>query len=67
MLPLTGSCTVTTDGRGFELQGRSSVFASVCDFACLPRESEALISSVSTAPRNARSTCSPRCVPATPC
>ncbi|MFJ9863807.1 5-deoxy-glucuronate isomerase [Streptomyces sp. NPDC101165] len=47
VLPLTGACTVTTDGRGFELRGRGSVFASASDFAYLPRESEALISSVS--------------------
>ncbi|WP_141208647.1 5-deoxy-glucuronate isomerase [Streptomyces griseorubiginosus] len=45
VLPLTGSCTVTTDGTAFELEGRTSVFASVTDFAYLPRESEALISS----------------------
>ncbi|WP_210590114.1 5-deoxy-glucuronate isomerase [Streptomyces sp. GESEQ-35] len=45
VLPLTGSCTVTTDGRVFELAGRTGVFASATDFAYLPRESEALISS----------------------
>ncbi|MGW3133808.1 5-deoxy-glucuronate isomerase [Streptomyces sp. NPDC001123] len=45
VLPLTGSCTVTSDGTAFELEGRTSVFASVTDFAYLPRESEALISS----------------------
>lgn len=45
VLPLTGSCTVTTDGSVFELTGRTGVFASVTDFAYLPRESEALISS----------------------
>lgn len=47
VLPLTGSCTVTTDGRAFELAGRTGVFASTTDFAYLPRESEALISSAS--------------------
>lgn len=47
VLPLTGSCTVTTDGRAFELAGRTGVFASATDFAYLPRESEALISSAS--------------------
>ncbi|MER5185371.1 5-deoxy-glucuronate isomerase [Streptomyces sp. NPDC002896] len=47
VLPLTGSCTVTTDGKAFELAGRTGVFASVTDFAYLPRESEALISSTS--------------------
>ncbi|MEV5845866.1 5-deoxy-glucuronate isomerase [Streptomyces sp. NPDC051985] len=45
VLPLTGSCTVTTDGSTFELAGRTGVFASATDFAYLPRESEALISS----------------------
>ncbi|MFF4503740.1 5-deoxy-glucuronate isomerase [Streptomyces sp. NPDC001401] len=45
VLPLTGSCTVTTDGTAFELSGRTGVFASATDFAYLPRESEALISS----------------------
>ena len=47
VLPLTGSCTVTTDGRAFELAGRTDVFASATDFAYVPRESEALISSAS--------------------
>jgi len=45
VLPLTGSCTVTTDGTAFHLAGRTGVFASVTDFAYLPRESQALISS----------------------
>jgi 5-deoxy-glucuronate isomerase len=47
VLPLTGSCTVTTDGTAFELAGRTGVFASVTDFAYLPPASEALISSAS--------------------
>ncbi|MFE1836662.1 5-deoxy-glucuronate isomerase [Streptomyces sviceus] len=45
VLPLTGSCTVTTDARTFELEGRTGVFASVTDFAYLPPETEALIGS----------------------
>ncbi|MFG2969169.1 5-deoxy-glucuronate isomerase [Streptomyces sp. NPDC048288] len=45
VLPLTGSCTVTTDGSTFELTGRTGVFASATDFAYLPRASQALISS----------------------
>ncbi|MES5824028.1 5-deoxy-glucuronate isomerase [Streptomyces sp. RG80] len=45
VLPLNGGCTVTTGGETFELRGRSDVFGSVTDFAYLPRESEALISS----------------------
>lgn len=36
VLPLTGSCTVTTDGTAFELTGRTGVFASATDFAYLP-------------------------------
>ncbi|MFJ8019318.1 5-deoxy-glucuronate isomerase [Streptomyces sp. NPDC096311] len=47
VLPLTGSCTVTTDGKALELEGRTDVFASATDFAYLPRASEALISSAS--------------------
>jgi len=47
VLPLTGSCTVTTDGTAFELVGRTSVFASATDFAYVSRGSEALISSAS--------------------
>ncbi|MFC8520681.1 5-deoxy-glucuronate isomerase [Streptomyces sp. NPDC057257] len=47
VLPLTGSCTVTTDGNTFELDGRTNVFASVTDFAYLPRESAATLSSAS--------------------
>ncbi|MGW3650462.1 5-deoxy-glucuronate isomerase [Streptomyces sp. NPDC000878] len=45
VLPLTGSCTVTTDSKAFQLTGRTGVFASATDFAYLPRESQALISS----------------------
>ncbi|MER7900577.1 5-deoxy-glucuronate isomerase [Streptomyces sp. NPDC096046] len=45
VLPLNGGCTVTIDGRTFELAGRSGVFASATDFAYLPPASEALISS----------------------
>ncbi|MDX2821612.1 5-deoxy-glucuronate isomerase [Streptomyces ipomoeae] len=45
VLPLTGGCTVAVDGQTFALDGRTDVFASVTDFAYLPRESEATISS----------------------
>ncbi|MCZ4512035.1 5-deoxy-glucuronate isomerase [Streptomyces sp. ActVer] len=47
VLPLNGSCTVTVEGRPFSLNGRTDVFASATDFAYLPRESEALLSSAS--------------------
>ncbi|CAM5319808.1 5-deoxy-glucuronate isomerase [Streptomyces canus] len=45
VLPLTGGCTVAVDGQGFELGGRTDVFSAVTDFAYLPRESQAVISS----------------------
>ncbi|MEU5200750.1 5-deoxy-glucuronate isomerase [Streptomyces scabiei] len=45
VLPLHGGCTVTVGGQSFALEGRTGVFASVTDFAYLPRASEALISS----------------------
>ena len=38
VLPLAGSCLVECDGERFELQGRSSVFARVTDFAYVPRD-----------------------------
>ncbi|GKQ41516.1 5-deoxy-glucuronate isomerase [Streptomyces sp. A012304] len=47
VLPLTGGCAVAVDGQTFELDGRTDVFASVTDFAYLPRESEATLSSAS--------------------
>jgi 5-deoxy-glucuronate isomerase len=45
VLPLAGGCTVTGAGQSFELDGRTGVFASLTDFAYLPRESQAVISS----------------------
>ncbi|ADG89771.1 5-deoxy-glucuronate isomerase [Thermobispora bispora] len=36
VVPLAGSCEVVADGERIELAGRSSVFASVTDFAYLP-------------------------------
>ncbi|MGW5433152.1 5-deoxy-glucuronate isomerase [Streptomyces sp. NPDC004059] len=47
VLPLAGGCTVAVDGQSFELKGRAGVFASVTDFAYVPRGSEAVISSAS--------------------
>jgi 5-deoxy-glucuronate isomerase len=38
VLPLAGACTVTCDGRTFELEGRGSVFSRVSDFAYAPRD-----------------------------
>jgi 5-deoxy-glucuronate isomerase len=47
VLPLAGSCTVSCDGHRFELAGREHVFSQVSDFAYLPRDAEAEISSPS--------------------
>ncbi|WP_069811324.1 5-deoxy-glucuronate isomerase [Streptomyces sp. TP-A0874] len=43
VLPLSGGCTVECDGLTFELQGRTSVFASPSDFAYLPRAAAARV------------------------
>ncbi|GHJ37404.1 5-deoxy-glucuronate isomerase [Streptomyces sp. TS71-3] len=45
VLPLSGGCTVHTDGSIIELQGRTSVFADVSDFAYVPRDAHAQIAS----------------------
>lgn len=45
VLPLSGGCTVATEGLTFELHGRESVFSSVSDFAYLPRDAHARIAS----------------------
>ncbi|MEU5436793.1 5-deoxy-glucuronate isomerase [Streptomyces sp. NPDC020719] len=45
VLPLSGGCTVQTEGRTLELLGRESVFGGVSDFAYLPRDARAQIAS----------------------
>jgi 5-deoxy-glucuronate isomerase len=45
VLPLTGGCTVRTQGRIIELLGRESVFGGVSDFAYVPRDAHAQIAS----------------------
>ncbi|MGW0772337.1 5-deoxy-glucuronate isomerase [Streptomyces sp. NPDC002835] len=45
VLPLTGGCTVRTQGETFELQGRERVFGQVSDFAYVPRDAHAQIAS----------------------
>jgi 5-deoxy-glucuronate isomerase len=45
VLPLAGSCAVECDGERFELAGRPGVFAGVTDFAYLPRDASARITS----------------------
>ncbi|WP_329217576.1 5-deoxy-glucuronate isomerase [Streptomyces sp. NBC_01485] len=45
VLPLEGGCIVQTDGEEFQLLGRETVFASVSDFAYVPRDARATIAS----------------------
>lgn len=45
VLPLSGACSVSCDGRRFELSGRRSVFERVSDFAYLPMAAHAEIAS----------------------
>ncbi|QLH21876.1 5-deoxy-glucuronate isomerase [Streptomyces sp. Rer75] len=45
VLPLSGGCTVITEGETFELHGRTSVFSGVTDFAYVPRDAHATIAS----------------------
>src|SRR5688500_11213443 len=45
VLPLEGACTVRTADEEFQLLGRESVFASVTDFAYVPRDAQAQIAS----------------------
>ena len=45
VLPLAGSCVVECESRRFELAGRDDVFARVSDFAYLPIDAEARVSS----------------------
>ncbi|MFF9894847.1 5-deoxy-glucuronate isomerase [Streptomyces longispororuber] len=45
VLPLTGGCTVHTEGEIIELLGRESVFSEASDFAYVPRDSHLQIAS----------------------
>ncbi|WP_333737608.1 5-deoxy-glucuronate isomerase [Streptomyces sp. IBSBF 2806] len=45
VLPLAGGCTVRTDEDEFQLLGRETVFASVSDFAYVPRDARVQIAS----------------------
>ncbi|MFH8288630.1 5-deoxy-glucuronate isomerase [Streptomyces sp. NPDC018059] len=45
VLPLTGGCTVHTEGGIIELLGRESVFSGVTDFAYAPRDARIQIAS----------------------
>ena len=46
VVPLSGSAAVDVEGRRFELEGRTSVFARVTDWAYLPISCEASLSSL---------------------
>src|ERR1035437_5065601 len=43
VLPLSGSCTVSCANETFELEGRTSVFERVTDFAYVPRDASVSI------------------------
>ncbi|KNE79486.1 MULTISPECIES: 5-deoxy-glucuronate isomerase [Streptomyces] len=45
VLPLSGGCTVATEGEHFELHGRRNVFTGVTDFVYVPRDARATIAS----------------------
>ena len=45
VLPLNGSVSVSCDGQRFDLIGRESVFSAVSDFAYLPRDAVATLTS----------------------
>ncbi|MGK5548629.1 5-deoxy-glucuronate isomerase [Streptomyces sp. URMC 127] len=45
VLPLSGGCTVAAGELSFALHGRDSVFSSVTDFAYLPRDTTARLTS----------------------
>ncbi|MFJ8308311.1 MULTISPECIES: 5-deoxy-glucuronate isomerase [unclassified Streptomyces] len=45
VVPLSGGCTVRTDGTAVELLGRKSVFAGATDFAYVPRDAHTQIAS----------------------
>jgi 5-deoxy-glucuronate isomerase len=45
VLPLSGAAEVECDGQRFTLHGRPDVFSGVTDFAYLPRDAQAVLSS----------------------
>ena len=45
ILPLRGGCSVSVDGKGFRLTGRTGVFDAVSDFAYVPRDATVEIAS----------------------
>jgi 5-deoxy-glucuronate isomerase len=49
VLPLSGSCRVSCEGRTFDLRGRRSVFTRVSDFAYVPRDARCVLESAAGA------------------
>ncbi|NDL56908.1 5-deoxy-glucuronate isomerase [Phytoactinopolyspora mesophila] len=49
VLPLSGSCTVVCDGEEFTVAGRDNVFNRVTDSVYVPRDSEVVITSTTSA------------------
>jgi 5-deoxy-glucuronate isomerase len=47
VLPLSGGCSVVCEGETFELEGRTSVFERVSDFAYVPRDASVSLHSES--------------------
>ncbi|HEX3813152.1 MAG TPA: 5-deoxy-glucuronate isomerase [Mycobacteriales bacterium] len=45
VLSLSGSATLTTGGRDYDISGRESVFTGVSDFVYLPRDTDAVLES----------------------
>ncbi|MFJ9795543.1 5-deoxy-glucuronate isomerase [Streptomyces sp. NPDC101145] len=45
VLPLSGGCAVTAEGRTFRLAGRPDVFSAVTDFAYVPRDTRVTLTS----------------------
>ena len=45
VLPLSGGCSVESEGTSYELAGRPDVFSEVTDYIYLPRETTAIITS----------------------
>jgi 5-deoxy-glucuronate isomerase len=45
VLPLSGACEVTVEGRRYSLEGRESVFDGISDYLYLPRDCRATIES----------------------
>jgi 5-deoxy-glucuronate isomerase len=49
VLPLSGGCTVTVDGRDIAVEGRESVFTDITDYAYIPRRTDIRLTSAAGA------------------